>query len=185
MNEAIMKAAIEIFNENGPRFTMDDLARRMRVSKRTIYENIKSKEVMISEIIEYVFSDIKEQEREIVADKDMELTEKIRKVICLQPRIPCSIDYNRVYEMQHTYPELYRKIDGHLTGEWEVTLSLFRQGISEGKLREVNLGVVRQVLLGAMRTLMEAEFLVSNHISYEDALNEALDIIMKGIVTAR
>lgn len=182
MNEAIMKAAIEVFNETGPRFTMDDLAARMRVSKRTIYENIQSKEVMISEIIDYVFSDIKRQETEIVSDSSLDVTEKIRRVVCLMPRIPCSIDYNRVYEMQKSYPELYRKIDDHLTGEWEVTLSLFRQGISEGKLREIDLGVLRQVLLGAMRTLMEAEFLKSNHITYEEALNKSLDMILKGIV---
>ncbi len=182
MNEAIMTAAIEVFNETGPKFTMDDLAARMRVSKRTIYENIPSKEVMISEIIEYVFADIKKQESGIVSDSSLDITEKIRRVVCLMPRIPCSIDYNKVFEMQKTYPRLYRKIDDHLTGEWEVTLSLFKQGIAEGKLREVNLGVVRQVLLGAMRSLMEAGFLTSCSITYEEALQEALDVIMKGIV---
>lgn len=182
MNEQIMKAAIEEFNENGIRFTMDDLARRMRVSKRTIYENIESKEVMISDIIDLVFDDIKKQESEIVADSSLDITDKIRKVISLQPRLPFSINYSRLYEMQRYYPELYRRIDNHLTGEWDVTLSLFRQGIAEGKMRDVNLNVVRQVLLGVMRILMEADSMLSEHPTYEDALDQALDVIMNGLV---
>jgi len=183
MNQQIMKAAIEEFNENGIRFTMDDLAKRMRVSKRTIYENIESKEVMISDIIDFVFDDIKEQESEIVADPSLDITEKIQKVVCLQPRLPFFINYSRLYEMERYYPELYRRIDNHLTGEWDVTLSLFRQGIEEGKIRNVDLSVVRQVLLGVMRILMEADLYASSHPTYEDAMSQALDILMNGLVT--
>ena len=182
MNEALMKSAIEEFNENGIRFTMDDLAARMRVSKRTIYENIGSKEAMISDIIEFVFDDIKAQESEIVADMELDITDKIRRVICLQPRIPCLINYNKIYEIQKHFPDLYKKIDSHLAGEWEVTLSLFKQGMEEGKIRkDVNLNIVRQILLSTMRILMEADSLTLDQTTYEDAMDQALDIVMNGL----
>ena len=44
MFEEIVKAAIAEFDENGIRFTMDDLSKRMRISKRTLYSHIETKE---------------------------------------------------------------------------------------------------------------------------------------------
>jgi len=182
MNETIFRATIEEFNENGIRFTMDDLAKRMRVSKRTIYENIISKEAVISDIIDSYFADIKQQESEILNNSKLTIIEKIYKVICILPRIPFSVDYNRIYEIQKYYPDLYKKIDNHLTGEWEVTLSLFKQGINEGLIRDLNISIVRQMLLGTMRVLLDQGSLAYDQVTYGDALEQALDIVMNGIL---
>ena len=41
--DRIFEACIEEFRVNGVKFTMDDLAHRVGISKRTLYETIPSK----------------------------------------------------------------------------------------------------------------------------------------------
>ena len=42
MDEKIYFKVIELFSEKGPRFTIEELARALGTSKRTIYENFKN-----------------------------------------------------------------------------------------------------------------------------------------------
>ena len=51
----IVNATINIFKEKGVKFTMDDLANNLGVSKRTLYENIDSKETLLN-LIEFFSS---------------------------------------------------------------------------------------------------------------------------------
>lgn len=182
MYEEIVRASLEELNEAGIKFTMDDLARRLRVSKRTIYETIPSKELLISDIIDMVFEDIKKQENEIAGNPDLDIVDKIRQVVCIMPMNVSPISYNRIYEIKKYYPDLYKKIDDHLSNGWETTLGLFMQGIKEKRIRNVNISIIRQLLLGAFRTLFDDEYLISNKITYEEALKSMIDIIMNGIV---
>ena len=44
IREQILQAAIDELRVHGPNFHMDDLARRLRISKRTLYEHFSSKQ---------------------------------------------------------------------------------------------------------------------------------------------
>ena len=41
--ERFLEATIKVFNKKGLKFTMDDIANKLGVSKRTLYENIDIK----------------------------------------------------------------------------------------------------------------------------------------------
>ena len=56
----IIKATIDIFKEKGVKFTMDDIATKLGVSKRTLYENVDSKECLLNLIVDTVFDSIAE-----------------------------------------------------------------------------------------------------------------------------
>jgi len=163
---------------------MDDLAKRMRISKRTLYEHIASKEELIAEIIDLVFKDIREKQLAIANDPSLDLIVKIKKVVCLLPQNFSNINYNKIYEMKSFYPKQYRKIDEHLSIEWELTLQLFQAAIEDGKMKPVNVSLVRQIILGIFRNLFDDEFLLVNHITYEDALQQTVDMIFDGIAVS-
>lgn len=182
MHKKIIDAAIEEFDENGIRFTMDGLAKRLRMSKRTLYSFIGAKEKLIEDIIELTFRSIKEQEKQIMDSEDMDIVEKLKRVICTMPASIAPIDYKRIYEIKDVYPHLYKKIVDHLSNEWENTLYLVQEGIRQKKLREVNPNMVRQVILGTYINLLSREFLNENNISYEEAVQEMIDIVISGIV---
>ena len=43
MNERILEGALNVFKAKGPKFTMDDIASEMKMSKKTIYTVFNNK----------------------------------------------------------------------------------------------------------------------------------------------
>ncbi len=181
MKQTIITATLEAFDEHGIRFTMDDVANNAGISKRTLYEHIASKEALVGEIIELFFTDIKAQHLRIAQNESLEVTSKIKKIICLMPESKISVNTKKVYEIKKYYPNLYSKIDQQLAEGWEIVIDLFREGIDKKVLRFVNVQFIRQIFLGIFRSLIEDEFLIENNMAFTDALEEAVDIILKGL----
>ena len=59
MKERVINAAVEEFGKSGLRFTMDDVAKNLGISKKTLYKIYDSKEEMLLDVADYSFADIK------------------------------------------------------------------------------------------------------------------------------
>lgn len=75
----IVNATINIFKEKGVKFTMDDLANNLGVSKRTLYENIDSKETLLNLLVDDIFDSITEKGKEILNDATIDNLEKLKE----------------------------------------------------------------------------------------------------------
>ena len=83
--EKIINAAIDEFVDKGLKFTMDDVARRLYMSKKTHYTVFKDKEEMLLAVADYCFADIKRAEREVLNNPSLDIVEKIRQIIIAMP----------------------------------------------------------------------------------------------------
>ena len=77
IREKIIKEALREINCRGSDFHMDDLARNLRISKRTLYEHFASKQAIIEESLLSMMGKIQEEHRKLLADPDMTTEEKI------------------------------------------------------------------------------------------------------------
>lgn len=180
--DKIMKLAIEEFNDKGIKFTMDDLAKTTGVSKRTIYEQLGNKEEIINLIIEEAFLSIKNQEKEILCNEDLELVEKVKKIIGVMPTLGGKIEYRRMFELKYSYPNLYEKIESKLTEDWDKTLLLINKGIEEGKLKPVNVDILKEIFLSTMEAMLRDKFLLDKNLGYNEVLDNIIEIIFNGLV---
>lgn len=182
LNLRVIKAAIEQFDIKGIHFTMDDLSGILGVSKRTIYEQIGNKEAIIQLVIEEAFSSIKQQEKKIVSDDNLDVVEKLKRVITIMPALSGILDYRRIYEIQKYYPKLYQLIEEHLHEDWQVTLSLLEEGIEQGRIKSINLFVFKEMIFATMDRLLRNQFLLEHNLTYDEALQEAMAILFDGIL---
>lgn len=53
--EVILEGTIKAFNEKGLKFTMDDVAKILGMSKKTIYTVFRDKESMFLAMVDYMF----------------------------------------------------------------------------------------------------------------------------------
>ena len=60
--DVFVDKAIELFNKKGVKFTLAELAKELKISKKTIYKLYGNKEDVIMLVVEQVFSYIKEKE---------------------------------------------------------------------------------------------------------------------------
>ena len=79
LRETILEGTIKAFNQKGLKFTMDDIAGELSMSKKTIYTVFRDKESLFLAMVDYLFDSIKESEQQVLKDEDLSTLEKIRK----------------------------------------------------------------------------------------------------------
>ncbi|MCT4607087.1 MAG: TetR/AcrR family transcriptional regulator [Marinisporobacter sp.] len=181
MRMRIIQAAVEETGEKGIKFTMNDLAKRLGVSKRTLYENFSSKESLIDGIVEHFFLIIREKEEEITKDSTLSTIEKLKEIAMILPNSPRLMYMSKFYEMKQYYPKQWKKVEKWFA-EWEPEFALIEEGIESGKLRRVNTIVFRKMIIEAIMALGDRSFLMKNDLTLKEALKNMVDIILHGLV---
>ena len=97
LKEKILEGTIKVFNQKGLKFTMDDLASELGMSKKTIYTVFKDKDSLFLAMVDYLFDSIKESEREVVENESLTTIEKIRLIMSVMPESYTLIFVNCTY----------------------------------------------------------------------------------------
>ncbi len=185
LKQKVAEAAIVAFNDKGVKFRMDDLAAMLGMSKKTLYKLYDSKEELVMTAVELGFGSVMESKEAIINDPGLDIASKIRKVIIEIPEKYRGIDWRRLYEFKDAFPEAYARVCYYLDNGWEGTLGLVSEGIRQGKIRNINLSVFRSMLENAFMGFISNSDLLDSGISYQDALEGMIDIVMNGIVKGK
>lgn len=181
LKETILEGTIQAFNQKGLKFTMDDIAGQLGMSKKTIYTVFRDKEALFLAMVDYLFDRIKESENEILQNEKMTTLEKIRKILCVLPESYQKVDFGQLYLLRGKYPSTYAKVEERLETGWEGTIALLQQGMEEGVIRPVKIPIVKMMFEAALEQFFQRDILIQNKISYVDALQEVVDILVDGI----
>ena len=178
----IINATIDIFREKGVKFTMDDIANKLGVSKRTLYENIDSKETLLNLLVDEVFDSISDQGKLIIQDNSINDLEKLKGLLTIIPTSYNTIDYTKIYEIKKFYPNTYEKIIRRLDSGWQPIEVLVNKCIDEGLIKKVNLYLMKSILIGSIRILLEDNNLHKEKIEYKGTMKNIVDIMFDGLV---
>ncbi|MDC7294725.1 TetR/AcrR family transcriptional regulator [Butyrivibrio sp. DSM 10294] len=181
IRQMIMDSVINQFNKKGMKFTMDDISKELHISKKTIYKEFEDKNELFFATVDYGFSAIKRKEAEVLADDSLDLVEKISKLIVCLPDNYKNIDFRRVYQLKEKYPLVYQKVAHRIETDWEETDKLLVKAMEQGLIRKVPLGIVKLMIEGAIERFLSCEDLSDTNLSYEEALNEMIDIVINGL----
>lgn len=179
--ENILNATIQVFNKKGLKFTMDDIASELSMSKKTIYTIFRDKEALCLEMVDYCFDHIKEAEKEVLADTGLNTVDKLRKLLGVMPEGYREIDFRQLYSLKDKYPNIYARIELRLETGWEATIDLIHKGMEEGVLRRINPLIVKTMMEATIEQFLQRNILITNGISYNDALQQAVSILVDGM----
>ncbi len=181
LKERIMEATIDEFNEKNLKFTMDDIAKRLGISKKTIYTIFQDKETLFFETVDYCFTGIKESEAQILEDETLDIMEKLKRVLIVLPDRYKSIDWRQIYETQDKFPRMYHRIEERIENEWEGTIGLLEEAIRQGRIKPISIPIFKIMVESTIKSFLSSKNLIDNNIAYEDALKNMVDILMDGI----
>lgn len=181
LEQRILDAVVDEFNEKGMKFTMDDIAARLRISKKTIYKVYDNKEQMLHAMVDEGFSAIKREEAAIYEDKEADTATKIEKIIIAMPDSLRTVDFRKLQQLKNGYPEIYEYVESRIESGWEKTISIIQQGMDEGVIRRVPVPVIKAMVESTIEEFMSRDILVNNDLGYDDALSAMADILMNGI----
>lgn len=181
LRQAVLEGTLHAFNQKGLKFTMDDIAAHLSISKKTIYTVFKDKEELFLAMVDYLFDGVKECEEKIVNDNNLTTIEKIKNILGAMPNSYANIDFSGLYLLKDKYPKIYDKVELRLETGWERTIELLEQGIAEGVIKKINIPLFKVMFEAALEQFFRRDVLVRNNISYNDALNEVVDVLVNGI----
>lgn len=182
LEKEILDATIILFNRKGLKFTMDDIALELGMSKKTLYTVFSDKKSMFLKMVDYCFDNIKQSKEEVLQDKNLGTVEKLRKILGVLPEGYREIDFSQLYVLKDKYPKIYEKVEHRLETEWESTIQLIKQGMDEGKIRQIDVPVLKAMFEATLEQFFKRDILNRNNISYNDALNEVVNILVDGIL---
>ena len=178
----ILDEAAKWFNTKGIRFTMDDLARSLGMSKKTIYTVFRDKRSIMIETIDRFFDDALRDEKEIIADESINTVEKLLKVLGRVPERYVQTDLSQLNVLKEKYPSVYKHWKSCRESYWFGAEALLKQGIEEGSIRPVTLPIFRTMFQSTVEQFFQRDVLIKNKISYQDALAEVASILINGII---
>ena len=85
IREQILDATVLVFNKKGMKFTMDDIARELGMSKKTIYTVFADKQELVYDMVDYCFDSIKESEQKVMKNGELSTLEKIHEILGVLP----------------------------------------------------------------------------------------------------
>lgn len=182
LQEQILEETLKIFNKKGLKFTMDDIAHDLGISKKTIYTVFKTKEQLFLTMVDYIFDGIKESEQLVMESDELDVVSKIRSIFKVMPERYSEIDFRQLYQLKDKYPKIYKKVEKRLETGWENTIILLEQGMEQGVIRRVHIPIVKMMLESTLEQFFQRDVLMKNKMTYQEALDEVVDIIMDGIV---
>lgn len=182
MRMRIMKAALAELNEHGARFTMSHLAARLAISKRTLYEHFASKEELLETLVDCVFSETRSLRLQIAADPDLNMREKLFRMLTAQSKIFADVSDRVKMELNVQYPVLWEKARKNQDEQWEIINGVVQKGIEDRQFRPVFVPVLQRMLLGSVREIIDYNFLLQHRTSIEEMVAQITDIVLNGIV---
>ena len=182
MREKIIDTAIEEFTKNGLKFTMNDVAKSLGISKKTIYTIFESKQDVLVAIADRYARDFTNMRTEIEQDDSLDTMEKLRRLFCAIPTKYYNIGLSRIFELAQKYPKQYKYLMEAVQQGWTLAEQYLERGIQEGNVRkDVSVPVVMAMIRGTVTCFMESDVLYKNGLTYEEGKEEMVQIIMKGI----
>lgn len=181
MKPRIMQAFIEETRNNGIKFTMDDLAKRLGISKRTLYENFSSKLEILESIIDMTFLEHSERSRVIREDETLKLEEKIRQTILIIPNHSEFYDLRVLEQLKRYYPEQWERVDRELN-QWDELKQLLEEGMESGLIKEQNIDLLVKMILSVVNISLDQQFFAEQSISVTEAVDLMSDLVMNGFI---
>lgn len=167
-----VQAAIELFNKRSVNFTLDELAKKLRMSKRTIYEQYGNKEKVIELVARDVMDSVRQAEIQVY-QSDKKTSEKFMEVLVMFPAYG-QINYDYLEDLAHVYPRIYDIIMEGFDFGWDEKFKLYDQGVKEGVFKDLPRQSLKLIMLGIFREAM-------SYGNDEKLIRSCVEIVFKGV----
>ncbi len=179
----IYDGTIELINEVGVKFTMDQLSQRLAMSKKTIYVAFPDKGVLFYNLVDYIFDQTKAEQQKVLEDPNLSTVEKLKAILSTVPDDYIDLgNLNQLYKIKNKFPKAYQHLLERLEGEWDPTIALIEKGIQEGVFRNVNPVTFQLTYEAAAERFLFGTEMEVIRISYQKMLKDMADILVEGII---
>jgi AcrR family transcriptional regulator len=180
----VLDEAAELFGQEGfLHFSTDDLARRLRCSKRTIYAVAPGREKFFEAVI---FRRVATAEEATIAP--MRDAPNVRAAVqgCIQASVDQAQEVNPLFMRDvMLFPAGRRAIDQWRSDIADELEHLIERGITEGLFRRIDPRVAAEALLTSVLRMCEPDFSAHSRTTTAEAVRQVYEIFWAGLFQGR
>jgi len=165
--------------------TMDDIAKELRISKKTIYKHFASKDELVRAVFVRIRNDLSAQ-IEAIINGNGDTMIKLYKISTLFSNRIAAISNNWLSDLQFYAPDVWREVEDFREKMMQKNMMLLvEQGKTEGLIIDYPNTIIMGVLISAIQGVVNPNFVLHNNISLHEAGELTLEIIFSGISTKK
>jgi AcrR family transcriptional regulator len=183
----ILSASGELFSQYGFKtITMDDIARRAGISKKTLYQHFANKQEVVNESVLWYKNNTTEACMALLNGSENAIEAMVR-MLAFFDDMQKRINPMAIFEMQRFFPEAYKTFRDLLV-ERDVVMMRdnILQGIKEGLYREdINADLLARYRLETSLLILQPNLLVNDRNSLMTVALEIGEHFLYGIMNAK
>jgi TetR/AcrR family transcriptional regulator, cholesterol catabolism regulator len=192
IKDQIIRLSKELFLENGfSGITTELLAKTLSISKRTIYEKFRSKDEIISSVIDSILWEIEEHINSIIlkiqTEPDINIIEQIISVWKIGCDASLFINKKILTEIRIKQPETWNRILDFRENQFKkLFFKISEKSLEQGYVREtVNRDVAYFIAFISFQNIISPEYLSIINLNPSEIVKSIYDILFNGILTEK
>ncbi len=181
LGEQIINTTIDLFNEKGYRFRLDDIAEQLLISKKTIYTQFKDKETLFMEVIRYCGREAANTQRKILENKKESYTEKVRQLLAVWPEQYRRLNQKKMIGLRVQNPKIAKKAKEYYDEEWALIEGALKEAVLHGEVIHISSHLIRTMLEATLERSVTEAVLQGQEKMDENIRKDVVRILMNGI----
>jgi AcrR family transcriptional regulator len=182
----ILGYSTEIFLREGfYKTSMDEIASRLHMSKKTIYKNFPSKEDLVKDVMRtHLHFTIKRVKEHI--NKESSAVQKMFDIFTIVGENILKVNEKMIMDLQFYSPEIWKEVDDFRTKQINHNLArIFEQGKAEGCFLNIKTEIILSVFVASIRSIVNPDFARKCDVSLQEAFLAIIEILMNGIMNEK
>lgn len=186
LKERILITAEELFFRFGIRsVTMDDIAKALGISKKTIYNHFKDKDGIVEEVTEAALQRDKDG-CEKIYQQSTDAIDEIMKSTQLMRDMVENIHPGLLLDLQKYYPRAWKRYLSHRDGFVTIVLRNLKKGKETGLFREdIDEEILARFRVESIDSSLDETIFPSRQFSLIDVQLQLIDHFLRGILTPK
>ena len=182
IKEKILAAAAIMIEGRGISFRMDDLAKSLTISKRTLYEQFHSKHEIVETILVHGAEEFYRQHENIVKNKSLTLEEVLDRYFRVRSNFYAAFNGESFREIFLAIPQLQETLKTLFKKDWDLLKDYLVRQQEQGHIAQyVDIDIIIMMLQGAVRRIVLESS--SHHEDLYTYMPKVISVILQGITS--
>jgi TetR/AcrR family transcriptional regulator, cholesterol catabolism regulator len=166
--------------------TMDDVARELGISKKTLYHYVENKIDLLNKVLDMEI-DESDCYMEDIDKTKFNAIESLFIVLKYLNQITKDYSSSAIYDLKKYYPDLYTKMNIIRRGKiYSRVLNNLKKGIGEGLYRgDINEALIAKVQVERLENAIDSDYLSIKELSTPEVFLELFKYHIRGIATEK
>jgi len=185
-NRILIKAESLFLRYGIKSVSMDDIARELGISKKTLYQSVENKKDLLMQVIQAHVTAELEAMTTIQTEAADAIDEMLRVTQYVLPTLR-QMSPTVVYDMQKYYQEVWQLIEAyHNEHIFSMIKTNLQRGISEGVYRDdFNADIVAKLYVGKTMLVVDEDLFPLKNYNKENLFKEYIKYHIRGIASAK